>query len=370
MKVTIIFTKERILKYLKIVALLLVLLYGVSHRIQYFSESGKDANTFVKAINTFLNHGDLYKDAIKSYENTKDIGGHEYSYFPAFLYLFTFLYTLSLKTSISYILLWKIPVLICDIGVAILLFNYIYKKDYLAALFASTIWFFNPYITARSGYSLLDPAPIFFILLSLIFLEKNDILSGIFYTLSVLFKPFGLIFLPLFLIKSRKWWYFALSCGIVFLIFSIPFITSLNAALTYLQGTIFVQTERVLQGRPFLFFISYYGHIELFQIIPLSFYSNMATFFGWFLIIGAYFLLRIKDKFVLASLSALNFYFFTPVLNRTYLIWFIPIFLITLFNLSEKHKNKIIYYLPIIIYWILCYWYLKAWQDGFDVWRP
>ncbi|MFH1899301.1 MAG: hypothetical protein ABIJ82_02420 [Patescibacteria group bacterium] len=364
------FLSKPLLKYLKISAVILVLACGTFKRVLDFPESGKDYRTYISAIETFLSGGNLYQQTIESYKNAGDIGGHGYAYFPGFLYLFTFLYALAPVTQIPYYILWKIPVLLCDLGVAIILFKHLYKKNYFAGLFALTAWIFNPYMAARSGYSLVDPIPVFFILLSLIYLEKDDVLTASFFTLSVIFKPIALIFLPLFLIKSKKWYQFVLACGIIFIIVSIPFILGLKEITTYLNGTLLVHSNRVLQGRPFLFYISYFYKIELFQIIPLSVYNKLATFFGWVLILAGYFLFKIKNKYTLASLSALNFLIFTPVLNRTYLTWFVPIFLLATFEISQKYKKQILYYLPNILYWIFCFWYLKQWEDGFHVWHP
>lgn len=364
------FTKTSFFKRLCIGTAVLILAYGSFLRIQNFSESGKDYKTYVDAINSFLTHDNLYQKTIESYKNVEDVGGHGYAYFPGFLYLFTFLYALAPAIQVPYYILWKIPVLLCDLGVAIILFKYLSKKNYFAGLFALIAWIFNPYMASRGGYSLVDPIPVFFILLSLIYLEKDGILAASFFTLSVIFKPIALIFLPLFLIKSKKWYQFVATCAIIFTIVSIPFILGVKEIMTYLNGTLLVHADRVLQGRPFLFYISYFYKIELFQIIPLSVYNKLATFFGWVLILVGYFLFKIKNKYVLASFSALNFLIFTPVLNRTYVTWFVPIFLLAAFEISQKYKKEILYYLPNILYWAFCFWYLKQWEDGFHVWHP
>lgn len=370
MKILRSFFSKSSLKYLKIAAVILVLACGTFKRVSDFPKSGKDYKTYIQAIETFLSGGNLYQQTIESYKNEGDIGGHGYAYFPGFLYLFTFLYALAPAIQIPYYILWKIPVLLCDLGVAIILFKYLSKKSYFAGLFALAAWVFNPYMAARSGYSLVDPIPVFFILLSLIYLERDDVLAASFFTLSVIFKPIALIFLPLFFIKSKKWYQFVAACTIIFTVVSIPFILGAEEIMTYLNGTVLVHANRVSQGRPFLFYISYFYKIELFQIIPLSVYNNLATFFGWVLILVGYFLFKIKNKYVLASLSALNFLVFTPVLNRTYLTWFVPIFLLVAFEISQKYKKQILYYLPNILYWIFCFWYLKQWEDGFHVWHP
>jgi uncharacterized membrane protein len=364
------FTKTQLFKQLCITIAVLILAYGSFLRIQNFSETGKDYKTFIDAINNFLAHGNLYQHTIESYKNVADVGGHGYAYFPGFLYVFTFLYALAPAIHVPYNVLWKVPVLLCDLGVAIILFKQLSKRNALAGLFALAAWIYNPYMAARSGYSLLDPVPVFFILLSLLYLEKDDVLAGSFYTLSVIFKPMALIFLPLFLIKSKRWYMFVAACAIIFTVVSLPFILGVKEITTYLNGTILVHTTRVIEGRPFLFYLSYYYKIELFQIIPLSVYNNLAAFFGWVLILIGYFLFKIRNKYILASFSALNFLVFTPVLNRSYVTWFVPIFLLASFEIAQKYKKQILYYLPNIIFWAFWIWYLRQWEDGFQVWHP
>lgn len=364
------FTKTQSFKWVIIGAAVIILAYGSFLRIRNFPESGKDYKTYIDAIETFLSKGNLYQNTIESYKNVEDVGGHGYSYFPGFLYLFTFLYALAPAIKVPYYILWKVPVLLCDLGIAIILFKYLSKKNYLVALFATAAWIFNPYMASRGGYSLVDPIPVFFILLSLMYLEKDDVLSASFFTLSVIFKPIALIFLPLFLIKSKKWYQFVAASAIIFTLVSIPFILGTKETMTYLNGTLLVHANRVLQGRPFLFYISYFYKIELFQIIPLAVYNKLASFLGWALILVGYFLFKIKNKYALASLAAMNFLVFTPVLNRTYVTWFVPIFLIAAFEISQKYRKQILFYLPNILYWIFCFWYLQQWEDGFHVWHP
>ena len=151
---------------------------------------------------------------------------------------------------------------------------------------------------------------------------------------------------------------------------SIPFLTSYEDFMTYLQGSLLVHSQRFVQGRPFLFYISYYYNIELFQIIPFEIYTYLASFLGLFFVPVLYFLFRIKDKYILSLIIFLNFYLFTPVLNRTYTMWFLPVLLVGSFNLASKTKYKYLYYVIVFFYYAFYYWYLIQWKDGFHIWRP
>ena len=77
----------------------------------------------------------------------------------------------------------------------------------------------------------------------------------------------------------------------------------------------------------------------------------------------------ILDKDILSTVSFIRFYAFTPILNRTYLLWFLPVFIIGTYNFVEK-RNKFIYYVVLIGFYGFYYWYLLQWKDGFHIWRP
>ena len=366
--------KKFVLTYvpaLKFVVLVLLIGIGTRDRVTKFVEPGKDSETYVTAITSFLEGKNPYEQTVKSYENINDVGGHGFAYFPGFLYLLGALYVFTLKTGVNFDIIWKTTVLLFDLGIGVLLYKHLVKSSYFIAIFGALVWLLNPYLKADyTSYSLLDPIPIFFILLALLYIEKDNVLTAVFFTISIVFKPFALVFIPLFIVKSKNKLEFVTACALVFTAVSLPFLVSIDSALTYIKGSLLVHGSRVLQGRPFLFYLSYYYKIELFQIIPLAFYSSMATFFGWVLIVAGRYVLKIRDVFVLAALAGVNFLLFTPVLNRTYLLWFLPIFIICAHEISKHYKKMYLYYFPLLVYWGFCYWYLNQWKDGFHVWHP
>jgi hypothetical protein len=360
-----IFSKEK----LKIITALVIICIAVGQRIQFFDQSGKDIYAYEKALGDFFTGVNPYQWTIQSFSNPDDPGNHGFAYLPGMIFLFAPFHLLSLISGIPDYILWKIPILLADIGVGLLLFSYFYKKSWLALTAALLLWFFNPYAFLKDNYTYTEPLTIFFMLLSLKFLEKDDVLSGTFYALSILFKTFPYILFPLFLIKAKKMHIMLTAMAITALAFSFPFILGWSNLLTFLQGSIFIHSERFVQGRPFLFYISYYYNVELFQIIPFWVYTVLASFSGWILVLIAYYIVKIKDKYILALIPFLTFYLFTPVFNRTYFIWFVPVFIIAVYNLFEKRKI-IFYYLTLFAYFIFAYWYLLQWKDGFHIWHP
>lgn len=348
----------------------LILFTGISRRLSYFSKTSKDVDAYILATQDLFSGVNPYLRTIQTYSATAAPGDHGYAYLPGFLYLFSAIYTSGLKYGFNYVEVLKIPVLLCDIGVGLILFYYLARKDKLAALFGLAVWVYNPLSTFRSGYSQLDPIPVFILLLALIYLGKDDVLSGALYALSIVFKTYPIILLPLFLLKAKSWVRFMVAGGIVGLFLLLPFITNLTDITTLIQGSLLVHTDRFVQGRPFLFYISYFYKVELFQIIPLKFYSYMAMFFSWVLIVFFAKVLKVTDKYVLTTVAFVNFYLFTPVLNRTYFLWFIPTLVLGCFSLGSGRRFRWLYYFCVGGVWLFLSWYLVQWEDGFHIWRP
>lgn len=354
------------------ILLLLLLLLTLAQRLIEIGENkpGKDTPTHIQAITSFSLGINPYIYTVESYDNKEDVANHGYSYLPGFLYSLGGLYYLAPSAGVEFYTLWKIFVLLFDLGVVTALFLYLLPKNQIVALIAPLFWIFNPYLVfTTSNYTLLDPVPVFLYLIALICLEKNNLLSAVFLSLSIIFKPFSLIFLPMFLIITKRRRLFLVIYSAVFIAFSLPFMTDINNFLTYINGSLLVHGDRVLQGRPVLFYISYYYKVEFFQVLPLKFYAFMSSFFCWILTPILYYVFKVRRVFLLASVIAVNFLVFTPVLNRTYLLWFIPIFLIATFKYSDN-KHCSAFLVANIAYWLFCSWYLIQWKDGFHVSRP
>ena len=360
---------ERYEKWLKIAVFLIIVIFSVKHRLQYFRSQGKDIYAYERAISDLITGVNPYKWTAESFSNPDDLGNHGFSYFPGMLYLFTPLYVAHLQTGFPHYILWKIPVLLADIGVGVLLYYVFRKKGTLPLTAALLLWFYNPYSFFRTGYTYTDPITIFFMFLSLILLEKDDVLSGAFYALSIAMKTFPYIIFPVMLLKAQNKRGFLLAALLVGVLISFPFLKNLEGFATYLNGAVLVHQNRFVQGRPFLFYISYFYKVELFQIIPFHIYTLLASFSGWVISSALYFLKIVKDKYILALIPFLTFYLFTPVFNRTYFIWFIPIFSVAVYNLFE-HKLKPLFYATLLAFFSFSGWYLVQWEDGFHIWHP
>jgi len=354
-------TKERLNTFLIIVLLVTAFLY----RIPLLSQVGKDYITFQQAVNDLLMGINPYVDTIRSFQD-KDLTSGGYAYFPGLLYTFYSLYVFSFVSHIPYEILWKIPNLLAEFGVAYFLIKILRPKGITVTLFGLFVWLFNPYLVLYQRYTYTDAIPVFFMLASLYHLGKEDVLSGALFALAVIFKPFPLFAFPVFILLSKQKIKFLTAGALVGLVFSVPFMTNLNDFFTYIKGSLFVHEGRSVTGRPFLFYISYYFKIELIQIIPLKIYTLLATFLGWLVVPLLFFIKKVRNPYILTALVLTIFYIFTPVLNRTYLIWFLPMFIIAISYL----KKNIYFYSSLILFYAFYSWYLWQWIDGFHITRP
>lgn len=371
------------LKYIELFFLVVVILWGIKIRLQHFDEQSKDIYAYEKAIYDFRVGANPYTWTVKSY-NQDDPSEHGFAYLPTMLYVNACLKFLGYFFDIHFKYLWKMPVLLADLGIAVFILKRLKDEKPFIKTVAVAMWLLNPYAYFRGGYTYFDPLPVFFMLLALEKLEKNSYLSGSFYALAISLKTFPYILFPVFILKllpktlgqvktgvcifKSEISKFLIAGILLAIIISIPFMRSFDDFITYLNGTIFVHSNRYIQGRPFLFYISYFYKIELFQIIPFKIYTLLASFGGWIPVALAYYKYKVKNVYVLSLIPFLCFYLFTPVLNRTYLIWFIPIFVLAINKIFENKKAW--FYIISLFFYVFYSWYLLQWEDGFHIWHP
>src|SRR3989344_7837191 len=123
-----------------------IFVFAVFDRLKYFNQTGKDVYAYEKAVVDFLGGRNPYIWTIQSFSNPDDTGNHGYSYLPLGIYLFSALYLVHLFTNIQIQILWKLPVLLADLGVGILLVKYFINSDIKIMFVSLIVWFFNPYM--------------------------------------------------------------------------------------------------------------------------------------------------------------------------------------------------------------------------------
>lgn len=352
--------------YQKTATLAAIFVVAIVTRIPMFDQVGKDIGAYTDAVVDFIDGKNPYSKTAQTFENIDDPGAHGFAYLPGFLYLNLYLFSFHLMSGFPFHIMQKMVVLAADIGIGLILVKQLYRKNFGALVFGLVFWYFNPYFVYKRNYVSYDSIPIFIMMLSLYFLEKDDVLAGTFYSLSIVFKTFPVLIFPIFLMKARDKIRFLAAGGLVGGFLSIPFLRDLK---TYINGAILVHGKRGLQGRPFLFFVSYFYKIELFQIIPLRIYTYLAAFSGWALSPFLHSTKMVKDKYALSIIPFLAFYLFTPVLNRTYMIWFMPILILGWYE-QVCAKNRYLYFGGLTFFWLFYYSYIYIWKDGFHVWKP
>ena len=346
-----------------------VFLLAISFRLTLFSKNAKDELTYKRAVSDLVAGINPYDKTIESYKTDEDTGDHGYAYLPGLLYIYTAAYSIHFLSDIPVKYLLKIPILICDLVIGIYIFKKVSKTNYLMGLIGLILWFFNPYMLIQQNYTFTEPVALIFLLLAIGYHNKETVLSGATFALAVVFKTLPAMVYPAFFLrqsfKDKK--VFVVAAILVSLAFALPFFESVDDFLKMLNGSLFVHGSRAVQGRPFLFYISYYLGIELIQTLPIKLYS-MWAFFGGFVISFVLYKMKVTSLYVNTALVFLNFYIFNPVFNRSYVLWILPFYII---GASELFKNKKwLYYTSLFLYFGFFYWYLNQWTDGFQITKP
>jgi len=358
------------MKKLPRILTIIVIIIGVIFKVSLFRESGKDFGVYVDALTDVTMRINPYQKTVESYNNSVDISQHKFSYLPGFLFLYLpfFLLVNTPDKLPIFPVLAKIPVLLADIGICVLLYKELKDKNKWAAFFAALVWQFNPYFALKQNYIYMDNIPIFFMLLGLYYLEKNDKNSAIFYALSCIFKTFPIILLPIFFFRAKDKIKFLTWFIIPFIVVSIPF---LYDPVMYIKGALLVHSNRSIQGKPFLHTISFKTNLEFIRVVPLTVYTSLSVFGGWVLVTINE---LVKKKHIFVSkykyslVPFLIFYMFTPVFNKTYLLWALPIVILGSYALvNEMKKPMWLFYILVGIFYLFYLYYLSIWGYGLHV---
>ncbi len=369
---------QNLKKYKYLIVTILIIVLGLAQRLDHawHTSLGGDAQTHLRAVTELFSGVNPYAWTVETYKNLEnDPGNKGYAYLPGIMYMNSafYLFHLALKYSFGINLhlpfLFLLPSVISSLFIGIFFIKYFYNKNQLAMLFCNIAWFFNSYFVAQKNDVGYDAVAVALLLWALHFLEKDDVKSSALFSLAVIVKTFPIVLLPIFLMKSKNKLLFVVTGIIMFLSFSVPFLTSKSDFLTYIQGALLVHGDRFVQGRPFLYYLSYYEKIELFRIIPFKFYSLGSILIGWVISIVLRTFNVIKDKYELSVFPIVVFLVLTPVLNRSYLVWGIPLILVGTYSFFQQRHSRLFYSINIFV-WVFFYWYLLQWKDGFHIWHP
>lgn len=355
---------------------IVIIIAGTSERLSIAYKAGKggDYNTHIETVEDLIEGRNPYTRTLETYENLKsDPGNKGYAYLPAIMYTNAGLYITNLffTFNVGFPLgtmpfLMHLPSILAGVFISLFFIKLFYKSDNWALIFSVLVWSFNPYFYYKNAIEGYDVVAIALLLWALYYLKKDDVISGALYALSVIFKTFPIILGFIFILGAKDKKKLVISGFIIFILFSIPFLKSFQDFSIYLQGSLLVHGDRFVQGRPFLYYLSYLYDIITIRLIPFKYYSLLSVISGWVISIILYSSNAFRDKFKLSVFPFLSFYLIAPVLNRTYLVWGIPIFLIGSYRLF-KERFRVLFYILNIGYWLFAYWYLAQWTDGFHI---
>jgi len=271
-------------------------------------------------------------------------------YFPFYLYLEALAIFLNNHFGINYILFLKFINLIFDLGIIYLIYL-LSNKSLKTTLFYSL----NPIsILIFFFHGQFDVIPLFFILLSIYFLQQKKELSSLFYySFAISTKTWPILFImPIFKkIKNKK---------NLLLLFLFPFI------FIIIYGINFKNNFLDIIKTPFTYrsLFSFWG---LGKAIHLTFFRYQSQppiylqkiFLGLFLILFITYSLKINYKNLIIYFFdiLLFFYIFTFGFSIQYLSWFLPfLFLI---------KPKFWYFLYLITFFTVFFNYLSWVNNNF-----
>lgn len=355
----------------KVLIILAILLAGMYQRYKLLDESGGDLPVIRMAVTDILESKNPYETTVGTFRKVNPyvaIGNgidHGYAYMPTLLYIYTPLYLVHQHFHVPLQRIWKSVTMLAELAVAAYFVKKFFVKDFTILIATLVVWLFNPYIMARNSYTYTDPIGIIFMLMALDRLGKSDIKAGIYFALSVSFKAFPLILLPLFLFKATKKLKFLLSGFITAFVIAIPFMSSLKNFSMFFRGSFLVHSNREVQGRPFIGYIAYLLNLRVYTPVSSAILIYTATFLGWFYTLTTFLRKKEIDIYHISFMCFILFFLFTPVFTRTYILWLIPIYILYLY---EKFKyNRIYFYVFLSIFYLFFYIYLKVWDQGFTL---
>jgi len=262
------------------------------------------------------------------------------TYFPLF-YIMSYLTQLFGLNNYQYwIDFWRYIFLFFNIGIAISLFYCFYQdKLIFLAIFSSMFWLFNRWNFYVTLVADIDFIPIFFLIISLLLLQKRKWLSLILFSISLAIKQIGIFLLPLYLIWI---WQLAHKNAIKrvllasFVIISIPLLTSIPfifwSAQSLAKSVIFSATRYPASDFG-AFSIDTYVAATLPQCVGLTAKIPMLFMMALVYLIA---FLRQLDMQMSSLLVMIVFIDFNSVLFNQYMCWIVPLIPLAIAGSSIK----------------------------------
>lgn len=269
--------------------------------------------------------GNLTKNIVNIYPSPADV---RHPYLPFYLYLESF----------GSIVFLKFLNIVFDLGILYLVYL-LSKKDLKTAF----LYAVNPVtILISTLHGQFDVIPLFLLLLAVFFLKKRkEVMSMIFFSVSILIKTWPAIFIFVFL-KSLK------NKPFILISFVFPIMSILIYSLLFKTSPLnIIKTVVGYQG-----LYGIWGLTQIFTVFPRSTQKIIMVVFVAVLFIYSYF--HKEKDLIKRSLNILAFFFFfTPGFSVQYFSWIVP-FLI----LVKKSKSWLLlvlmvtYILSLYSFWL------------------
>jgi len=247
------------------------------------------------------------------------------------IYLLTaFLTIIGFRDFASFMVAWRIMVLIFDLAIAVFLYNYSAKKNREGVgLFAVFFWLFSRWSLYTWEIGNSECLILFLMILSIYYWNKKPLAAGLLFGASLGLKHFGVLFLPVLLFRNRD---LKEAGRRLLFVLAIPAVVSLPFFLwgpnAFLRAIFFNAVRQgsshLLEDAQSLFLL--FGRLGI-----LSRLFIMAAFLlFWFAAIR-----RQWNLWLCAALSFLLFVSFNPVLFTQYFSWMVPFFGLFLIDLDS-----------------------------------
>lgn len=246
------------------------------------------------------------------------------TYFPLFYLLSALVQILGLTSYAAWIGFWRVVFLLAFLGGGALVFLVYYRNGFvLAAVTAVGLWLFNNWALEATLNAQMEFLPLFFLLLSLYWLEKRPWLALISFSASLALKQLGIFIAPLYLIwlwqaGPEGRWRRTLQGAL--LIAALPVATSLPFFLWQPEG--FVRSILFSATR---YSITYSAGTLLFGN------GGLGSRLPILLLLGLVYLLAVRRhvrKYTAAMLCMFIFAALTPVLFDQYVTWFVALLIV------------------------------------------
>jgi uncharacterized membrane protein len=262
------------------------------------------------------------------------------TYFPLFYLLSAGVQWAGLEKYPDWIAFWRVIFLICNLGIAYLIFRICVERDQLLlGVFGALFWLLNRWTLNVTLIDHLDFPPLFLFLLSLKLVPRRFSLACLLFGLSLALKQIAILALPLYLIWS---WQIERPDRLrhllkdLALIIAIPLLVSIPFLVWNAEGyvkSLFFSVSRLPDDHfdaPSL--DALFGIVGLPARLPMIFFLGLTYTLA---------ILRRLPKYASNLLVMAIIFGFSSVLYRQYLAWLVPFLPLTILELIPDGPMKI-----------------------------